>query len=341
MSRLISDQNKIVLLLESGTYTNPSGTGHWPGQVQSHDITESENVILTRYLGASTRDVSQFNNGPLDVEGTLTFFPQDFRLLGYAMGSISTTSGTGQSSNYRHSLSAVNTDVRNPWTSGTFNPFASFTIEESSTSNVASQNSMRTIKGCNVNTYKLDLTQSAPASVTVDFIGQVGSWFSGATTAVTAGSTRPFLWSDAVFQIAPDLAGGAAVTMEPVTSLSFTLNNNFEFPHYINGSRVPAPGYPLNREYIIDVTQNLESTTVGSLYDTYFKGGSLFHCIIDLNNTVNTGSHHLIMTFSGCRITDMTSPGELEGVRELSYTITAGSMSALEHNRLPLLGTFA
>src|SRR3990167_7257676 len=120
-ARYISDQAKVVLLLESGTYGVASGNGFWPGMIQSHDIVESENVIQTRFLGQGNRFVGQFNPGPSDVEGNLTFFPQDWRMLGFALGSISSTSGTAQSDNYGHTMSVVNTGQRgNAFTSGVF-----------------------------------------------------------------------------------------------------------------------------------------------------------------------------------------------------------------------------
>lgn len=333
-ARFLHDQSKLVILHESGLYANISGTGQWPGLVQSHDITEEQNVIETRFLGNLRRDIGRFDPGPLDVTGTIEFYPQDWRLLGFAIGSITTTSGTSQSDNYRFDLSAVNSDVRqNAFTSGVLNPFMSFSLEESTTGVVSSRNFMRTIRGCVVNSYELSATQGEPVTVTVEFIGQAGSWFSGTTTSVTAGSNRPYLWSDAIFQI-------AGVTQETVKDLTFTLNNNFEPPHYVNGSRVIAIPYPLNREYIVEVTQDLTDDMMGSLYDTYFVGGSLFNSLIDINNTVNTGSHRVQITLSGCRITEMTVPVEMEGVREVSYTIHALSGVGAAFDRLPLYTPF-
>lgn len=341
MARFLSDQSKLVVFFESGTYANISGTGEWPGLVQSYDIVESENVIQTRYLGQLNRNVGTFNPGPTDIEGTVTLIPQDWRLLGFALGSISTTSGTAQTSNYRHSLAEVNTGLRgNAFTSGTFNPFISFGLEESRTGPTTNQQSVRTIRGCVANTYTLNVQQGEPVSVELGIIAQGGSWFSGNSTAVTAGSHRPYLWSDSTFGIAPDLAGTAAVVMESVKSLSFEINNNFTGPHYVNGSRVIQVPYPVNRDYSVEVTQDLDSSTVGSLYDVYFKGGSIFHAVIDINNTSNIGSHRLILTLSGCKMTEMELPAELESVTEVTYTFVPGSVSALAHDRNALYTAF-
>src|SRR3990167_10995322 len=101
MARYLNDQAKVVLIPESGTYANPlAAAATWPGQVQSHDIVEEQNVIETRYLGNMNRNISQMNDGPLNVTGKLTLYHQDWRLLGFAMGSITTTSGTAQTNNY-------------------------------------------------------------------------------------------------------------------------------------------------------------------------------------------------------------------------------------------------
>lgn len=335
MARYLSDQSKIVLLLESGTYGVLSGNGFWPGQVQSYDITENENIIQTRYVGQGNRFVGQFQAGPSDVEGTLTLFPQEWRLLGFALGSIATVSGTAQSDNYAHYLSVVNTGQRgNAFTSGVFNPFISFTVEESRTGPTANQQFKRTIKGANVNTYALNISQSEPISVETSFIAQVGSWYSGNSTAVTAGSNRPYLWSDAVLQIP------GATTQESVKNLSLNIDNNLTAPHYINGSRVVQVPYPVNLDITLTATQDLDSNTAGSLYDTFFKGGSQFNAVLDINNTVETGSHRLIVTLSGCRMTEMSVPAQIGGVTEVNYTLVPGSLSAIAYDRVPLYTLF-
>ena len=335
MSRYLSDQSKVVLLLESGTYGVASGNGFWPGLVQSHDITESENVMQTRFLGQANRFVGQFNAGPIDVEGTITLLPQDWRMLGFALGSIVTTSGTAQSDNYRHDMSVVNTGQRgNAFTSGVFNPFISFTVEESRTGPTANQQFKRTIKGCNANTYNLSISQGEPVNVELGFVAQVGSWFSGTSTSVTAGSNRPYLWSDATLQIP------GATTQESVKQLSLNINNNFVAPHYVNGSRVVQVPYPLNLDITLTATQDLDSVMAGSLYDTFFKGGSTFNSVLDVNNTVEAGSHRLVVTMSGCKMVEMTVPAQIGGVAEVNYTIVPGSLSCVAYDRVPLYTLF-
>jgi len=322
MARFLNDQAKVVLFFESGTYGNASGNGVWPGQIQSHNIVEKENIIETRYLGQGNRNVGQFNPGPRDVAGQITLYAQDWRMLGFAMGSITTTSGT----NNTYNLSEVNSAQRfNAYTSGTLNPFISFTLEESRTGPTANQNSMRTIKGCNVDEIDIKIRQSDPIVMDVKFIGQSGSWFSGTSTSVTANSDRPYLWSDTLFAL-------AGTNQEPVKDLTFSIKNNFVGPHYVNGSRAISVPYPLNRDYLVDVTQDLESTTAGSLYDVYFKGGSQFNATLDLNNTFNAGSNRITLTFSGCKMETMELPAQIGGISEVTYTFVPGSVSAVVYD---------
>ena len=261
----------------------------------------------------------------------MTLFPQDWRLLGFALGSITTVSGT----NNTHYMNVVNTGTRgNAFTSGVFNPFISFSVEESRTGPTANQQFKRTIKGANVNTYALNISQSEPVSVETSFIAQIGSWHSGNSTAVTAGSNRPYLWSDATLQIP------GATTQESVKNLSLNINNNFVGPHYVNGSRVIQVPYPLNLDITLTATQDLDSTMAGSLYDTFFKGGSPFNAILDINNTIDPGSHRLTVTLSGCKMVEMTVPAQIGGVTEVNYTLVPGSLSAIAYDTMPLYTLF-
>ena len=198
MTRFLNDQAKLVYIWESGTYANPSGNGVWMGLVQDYDIVESENVIQTRYVGQGNRNVGIFQNGPIDIEGTITLQPQHWRHLGIAMGSIFNSGLTALNSH--QVISEINGGQRfSAFVSGFFNPWTSFTLEESRTGAISNQNSVRTIRGCVINNYELSVTQGEPIVETLSIIGQVGSWFSGATTSVTAGRNRPYLLRDVIW----------------------------------------------------------------------------------------------------------------------------------------------
>jgi len=297
------------------------------GNVQSSEFTENENIIQTRFLGQGNRNVGVFNNGPLDIEGTITLYPQHWRHLGIALGSIFDSGLTA--SNSLSVISEVNGGQRaSAFVSGYFNPWTSFTIEESRTGPIANQNSKRTIRGCVINEYTLGIRQGELITEELGIIAQVGSWFSGATTSVTAGSNRSYLWSDAIWS----MPGGT--TQESVKELEFSINNNFQMQHYLNGSRVIQIPYPLNRDYTISVTQDMDSVMIGSVWDTFFKGGSLFNSTIDINaSSATTGSHRLFLVFSGCRMIECTQPVSVGGISELSYTIVPGSVTGSIYDR--------
>jgi len=129
MARFLSDQNKVLLLHESGTYSSTSGNAVWLGEVTENSIDDTENKLEDRFLGTSSRSFGDYELGPRDVTGTLTYNAQNFRLPFWAIGSVvDSASGTTVS----HTSTQVDTDVRqSAFTSGTLNPPISFTIEDS------------------------------------------------------------------------------------------------------------------------------------------------------------------------------------------------------------------
>ena len=172
MGRYISDNNTVLGLFESGTYSIPmTGSSFWIGQVTEHSITDEENLIITHYLGTNDRNIDAFDNGPRDVTGTLTYFPQDARLIFWTIGSVLSTSGT----NAYHRVSEINNNVRqSAYTSGTLNPPYSFTIEDSKVTVGAATGStlVRTTRGTIPNVITITASQGEKVNVTLDYIGQ-------------------------------------------------------------------------------------------------------------------------------------------------------------------------
>src|SRR3990167_10417386 len=239
MSRYLSDQNKVVLINESGTYGSVSGNGVWIGEVTNHDITDQENFIETRFLGTATRNFNQMIPGPRDVNGTLTYRPQDMRFVFWAIGSTRSVSGTSST----HAVQEINSDVRqSPFVSGTLNPPMSFTLEDSQQSPGTGRNYVRTINGATSNTIKLNLNQGETAMIDMDYIGQTIIPSSGTTTSVVVQSGIPYLWNQTLLTI-----NGSNI--DTAKSISFEVNNNVTPPHYLNGSRTIGVPYKGNREY--------------------------------------------------------------------------------------------
>ena len=316
MARMIADQNQLSFIYESGTYGNSSGTRQWIGEVQDFSPDEATNVIPVRHQGDTDRNVSQFVDGPLDFTGTFTYFPQDWKFLMFALGS----NVDGGADPKTHTMSEVNSDNGNGFTSGANNPFMSFTLESAQNAGTAGENFIRTINGCMVNNMTITAGQGEIISVDVDYIGQTNTFSSGAVTGLTEATTRPFLWSDSQVQ----LASGTAVDNVKTTTLS--INNNMEGPHYQTGSREIDVPIPLARDYELSLTVDANSTWTKNFYDKYFIGGSTFNVLWKISATA---SREMFVTMSGCKLTDMGAPQGMEGVNEQTLTIQPGTCNAL------------
>lgn len=322
MGRFVADQNKVLFLYESGLYASPTGlTGQWFGVVTNHDIVDSTNVESIRYLGGGNRNVDIHVDGPLDHEGTLVFHPQDWKSLTFTLGS---TLDGGAPTPFTHDISESDSNDGNAFTSGTLCPFISFTVEDSQGGFVAGSNFIRTANGCIVDSWEMSASQGDIVEVNVGYVAQSVNFSSGASTAVTAITDRPFLWQD----IKVHLPSGTV--LQEVKDLTVSINNNLEKPHYLNGSREISVPIPMNRDYEISITLDADNEVTKTLYDQHFRGGSEFNMIVAVEDTTaGAGSRDLFMTFSGCKLTEMEAPSPNEGIDEQSLTIVPKTVSVL------------
>jgi hypothetical protein len=295
-----------------------SGGGFWLGLVQGHSPDEEVNVQSVRYAGNLTRDVGTFVNGALDYTGKITYFPQDWRMLAFALGNL--TNG-GSPSPYTHTVDGANGLDGNPYTSGIENPFISFAFEDHRASSGTGVNFARRFIGCVIDGMDITISPGEIVSVDLSYIAQSGIKSSGTaiigSQPVNDGNTnyvRPYIYSDFTFHqpsgtIWNEWRGG-----------KISLKNGFEAPHYVNG--VKTIGVPIkgNRDSSLTFTFDAESSKIGSLYDIYFIGGSTFNCLLG-GNIVN-GSRDICLTFSGCVINKMPNPLKLEGIDTIELTIT-------------------
>lgn len=310
MARYLADTNKVVFFPESGTYAVASGVGTWIGYVQTHDLSEETGIMDIRYQGTSTRNISLHVDGPIDNTGTLSYYPQDMRMLGYALGSIVDTSGTQSI----HVMSEANSNTGNAYTSGTTNPFISFTLEDSHSSLGAGRNFIRTANGCIVDTFTLTSTQGEIITVDVDYVAQNVVYSSGASTAVTeVTSLVPLMWSHVKVHIP------SGTVYPEVTDVKFTIKNNVEAPHYLNGSRVIGIPYPTNRDYSVELTQEIDSSRLNTLYAANYKSGTDFNMMLEINASAGSQAYYIIL--SGCEIEKMDNPSPVDGTDINSITI--------------------
>lgn len=323
MARYAADQNKVLGRYESGTYGVPVvGSAFWIGQITDHSVDDAENVLINRFLGTADRNFDSLEQGPRDVTGTITYHPQDARLIFYAIGSIIDLSGAGGISS-EHYVSEINSNVmQSPWTSGTntLNAPISFSIEDSKQTIGTGTGFIRTIKGIVPNVTTLTATQGEKVVVTIDYIAQTLHFSGGGTTgSVIEDTTRPFLWSDVTLKV---WGGAIGSILDTVKEVSLEINQNRTGPHYLNGSRDIATPFNGNRDYTLNVSLDLDGDDADMLYNTFYKGGSIFNVSLDINgDVIATGSKHMIFYMSGCIITSMDNPSLSEGLTESTVVI--------------------
>ncbi|MHA1402013.1 MAG: phage tail tube protein [Candidatus Heimdallarchaeaceae archaeon] len=313
----VSDQNQVVFFYESGTFGAPltSGSrasGLWIGLVTEHTPTENENHITIRYAGTSDRNFGTIVQGPRDYEGTITYHPQDFRMFHFALGSCV---DSGSPSPYAHTISELNSDGSYAFNDGIF---PSFTIKDSHKSSAGDgHHQIRTYKGCRVNTLSFNVANGEAVTCELSYIAQaleIGSKTSDIPAIYDEDTTRPYMWSDVKFH----LPSGTVV--KEVNELTWTINNNLERRHYVNGSRVVQDIVPTQREYEVTLTLDENNTWGQKLYEQYWQGGSEFNCMVEA--VINAGSEQGFIIMSGCKITSFENPSPAEGINEYSVTIT-------------------
>lgn len=326
MTRYLSDQNKVILLHESGTYALASGTGQWIGEVISNDISDEEGKIVDRFLGTGKRTFDSITPGLRDVTGTITYNAQDMRIPFWAIGS--TWDSGGATSFGTHLVVEVNTGSWiNPFVSGgtgqSMVPIG-FTLEDSKTSPGTGRNSIRTIKGCIPDNIRITATQGEKVSIECDYIGQTLDYTSGATTGITVPTTTPYLWNNCSL-ILSGANAGETYNLNTAKEIVLEISNNIEGPHYLTGSGTISRdiGAPIvgNKDYRLSVTMDLRGDQADVIYSGLYKQNKTFNSIFELNGDTTTGSLHTIFFMSGCKVMSMENPSEVEGTTESTMEI--------------------
>ena len=318
MARYVGDQNVTGMLIESGTYAVTSGTAlNWIGYIQSCDINEDTGVKAVRYQGNMNRNVGLWVDGPLNYTAKISYYPTDWSMLPYVLGSCVDVSGTSLST---HVITETNSASGNAFTSGTKMPFMSFTLVNQQKGAADGLAFNRTIGGCMVDSATISMKQGDMITVDLDVAGQSGTFTSGTplVPAIDSGYTKPLMWQN----IQVHMPSGTIVS--DVLDATIKINNNLEKPHYLNGSRVIEAPQPLNRDYEVDMTLHATSEQSKGFYNQYFIGGSEFNMMFSV--TENTGSRYAYFVFSGCKMTDMSAPTKFEGINEQKLSIKPKSL---------------
>lgn len=323
MGRYAADQNKVVGLFESGAYAAVTATPFWIGRVQTNTIDDSEGLSESRYMGTASRNVSDFDRGPIDVTGTLTYNPVDMRMLFWALGSTVETSGTTSV----HAVSEIDSDVcQNPFVSGTGQDMTvpmCYSLEDSKQSAGTGRNFVRTLNGVCTDNFKLSAKEGEKVVCEVDYVAQSLTPSSGTTTSVVDSGLKPYMWDNTQLTL-------AGSTMDTNKEFSLELAKNLQVNHYIGSSalgrfhgRYIAPPVEGNRNYTLSVTMDLPSDDAMWLYEQKYKAGSSFNSVLDMNadGYGQTGSRHTNVIMSGCTIVSMDNPSEVEGLNETTIEI--------------------
>lgn len=317
MTRYLSDQNKVILLHESGTYAFQSGNGQWIGEVISNDILDNEGKLVDRFLGTGKRTYDNIVPGPKDITGTIVYHPVDMRIPFWAIGS--TWDSGGATSNGTHFCTEVNTGSwLNPFISGGTGQNmvpTTFTLEDSKISPGTGRNMVRTVDGCVPDVVRVIAAQGEKVRVEVDYMGQNLDYTSGNTTGVSVQNTTSFLWNNCVLTV----SGNVISTAKDVT---LEINNNLVGPHYLNGSRVIDAPIVGNKDYLLTVTFDLRGDNANALYSGLYNQNSTFNTTFEMNGDSTAGSLHAIFFMSGCKMMSFDVPSEVEGTTEATMEIT-------------------
>jgi len=329
MARYISDQNKVIGIYESGLYgiravsgttSAVAGSTFQIGQVTTHSLDDQENYTVDRHMGTTSRSIDGYDSAVRDVTGTISFRMQDMRIPFYAIGSVS----SGASADVWYSTQIDSDSPGNVFTSGVLNPPRSFTIEDSKQAAGTGRNFIRSIQGVIPNVVTINFAQGEIVTCDMDYVAEHVYFTSGATTSGIAHSGVPYSFG----HVGLTLAGSTGLTVKDGT---FEINNNVVGPHYLNGSRDIATPYLGNRDYILNVTMDLESQTATMFYNEFYKGGAEFNGVLDFDNDKTAGSQHATFTLSGCQVVNMENPSEVEGTTESAIEIRVQDVSAVEY----------
>lgn len=321
-----ADQNKTSRGYESGTYGSviAGETGQWIGFVQDFSPDDNQNIQRIRYHGTETRSVNKSIEGAEDYGGTVEYYPADLRGLMFALGNCADTT-TGSPAYYTHTISQLNNNDQNPFTSGVRNPFSSYQVESIQQFNPTGLNFGRLYKGCVTNSFTLSAEQGLPITASEEFYAQDMVPFSGAGSFAPSEPTRrPYIWSDSLVSF-PSGTSPDCKTWELVVGNNF----NRENAHVCNGSRVMSAPKAEGMDDTLTITMDGESSKAMQLYGIWKSGGLIENNGGILLNNFGGTSGATWIALSGCDIDAFDAPNPSEGTDEWSLTIIPKNVSAI------------
>lgn len=308
---------------ESGTYATPSGSIQWLGLVNNFDATDDPKVEKLRYHGTGNRNVGQFVSTGKAFNGTVSFYPQDWKTALFALGSCVDTSGTTST----HVISELNGGAMAANVSGTENPFYSFTLYHHKNTPGTSTDSSYTYNGAVVDSWTLNIPQAGILSVDMGWIAQSCTYGSGSAPALTENTTRPFISADCKLHMP------SGVVLSLMNTASLSINNNFSAKQYTNASGVIGVPIPGNRDYMLDTGLDASSERNKSFFEQYLMGGSEVNALLDVTVAANRSA---VFTMSGGRFVTLKTDGGTEGTTTQSIGYQPKSLVVSVSDTTPL-----
>lgn len=287
-----------------------SGTAQWFGYMTedgAHTPDESEGYESLRYIGGADRNVDTFVKGPTDYTGTLRIDKlQEIALSSFAWGKLAQAGSP--------------TSTHTVTESGTLPSLAFEDGQEA----VSGSHLRRFYSGVKVDKLTLSCVEGEELVLELDYIAGSKTVDTSANTAVTAATDVPYQWDDFKLVIS---GGGIDGNVDTMKEFTFSLTNNLDAQHYLNGTRNIGEQVGGNRDY--EFTAVIHAT-VGSAYDWYkkfFEAGSDIN--IDLQCFRTSGTDDFIVTMSGCRMMDCDQPIQPGGQMKQTWTIQPLSCSLI------------
>jgi len=285
----------------------------WMGHVQSHEPDWNYNIKGVRYIGSNNRTKDDYYELATDIKGKIEVYPQDWRMLTYAFGKVSSAGGSAP---YTHTITE----------SGAL---PSFTLEDIFISNTASNagNVKYLAKGCMIDTLEISGNPGEPITMSIDYIGQTGSKIaSGTKTTVTAATTK--VMRSEMTELSNLTGAGINGAISGLDTYTFRIKNNLSPRGYLNNSKdiggIETGGVDYEFKFKIDATE----ATLSEFENGMHQAGSTFNADMYIFRTSGTDQAHIWM--SGARVIDIDVPRQVEpGPVEIEITAepqTAGAI---------------
>lgn len=322
MALYVGDSTRSSWYKESGTYATITGTTpQWIGRVTEATPDESEGFFLQRYVGGGTRSVQNFVIGPTENKPSYKYMPQDWRILPYAYGVVSTAqvSGTNQ-----HTITLLNS-------TGTF---PSFALELAKVG--AGTNQSTTYRGVVVDSLTIEGTQGQELLVTVNGVASSASGGTGVSSP-TSGTKAHYLWSDCKGLNISGAALGLTGYVSEMKNFTITIANSLNTDtHYIRESRDISRPIPGNFDFTLQSTVNMAQATGAQITNT-FRNGSTFNMDFYITRlgsaftpTGTSGEWDFVQFWaSGCIFEEAQDTYGPEGPTEQSFTIHGATAGAI------------